>query len=332
MAEARRIRPARTATVAVAAVAIIALLAILAPAAMAGGLLVAWVTALSATTGAGVWLLIARLTGGVWPEAGGTTLPALARATPLVAPFGVLVFLAGPLLYPWWQGAEGLRGEIYLVPWSFALRGAAILALWSLIGWLAPRRPAPVPAALLLTGYGITVGVAGLDWILSRDPAMLSTTFGMLLAAMQLGIALAFCAALGLDTRRARAVADWGGLLLACCLGAFYLAAMQFLVSWSGNLPFKAAWYGARADGLGTALIALTVILGVLVPFAALIRTDRRGSDATLRQVGTVVLAAAVLHILWLAVPEAPLPALLGAAAILTLLALAALTWSGRDG
>ena len=298
-----------------------ALIAVYAPGAMAAGGLAAWVFCLSATTGASVWLLIARLTGGAWTEAAGGALAAMSRSTPFVAPFGVLLFLAGPGLYPWWRGAEGSVGEIYLVPWFFGLRGAIILALWSILGWIAPRAPAPPLAAVLLIAYGVSVGFAGLDWILSRDPEMLSTAFGMLLAATQLGLALAVIAARGLERRSRRAVADWGGLLLACCLGNFYLGSMQFLVSWSGNLPFKAAWFGSRTDGIGTALMALVVLLGVVLPFAGLIRTADRGSPGVLRIAGASAAAAGLGHLVWLCAPDQTAAALLAAAAIVTIAA-----------
>ncbi len=313
--------PARAGVLTLPGAGLAALTVVYAPGAMAAGGLAAWIFCLSATTGAGVWLLIARLTGGVWPEAAGGALAALSRSTLLVAPFGILLFFAGPGLYPWWQGMEGLVGEIYLVPWSFGLRGAIILALWSIIGWIAPQAPAPPVAAILLIAYGLSVGFAGLDWILSRDPEMLSTSFGMLLAATQLGLALAVLAARGLERRPSRAVADWGGLLLACCLGNFYLGAMQFLVSWSGNLPFKAAWFGSRTDGIGTALMALVVLLGVVLPFARLIRTADRGSPGVLRIAGASAAAAGLGHLVWLCAPDQTAAALLAAAAIVTIAA-----------
>ncbi|SFE02032.1 hypothetical protein [Roseivivax sediminis] len=320
-----RATPMRMAALAVPAAILAVILGIFEPAALASGFLVAWVTCLSACIGAGVWLLIAQLTGGVWPLAGGATLPALSRMTPLVAVLGPIVFLCGPILYPWWHESEGLRGEIYLVPWSFGLRGAVMLALWALIGWLAPRRPGAPVSALLLTGYGITVGIAGLDWILSRDPHMLSTAFGMLLAAMQLGLALAVCAIRGLDTATPRAVADWGGLMLATCLGTFYLSAMQFLVSWSGNLPYKAEWFGARTDGIGTFVIVAAFLLGILLPFGTLIATHRRGSARALRAVGGSMAAAVFLHMLWLTEGGGMHVALVAAAAVLG--AVAGLIW-----
>ncbi len=297
------------------------IIALLAPEAMVAGGLAAWIFCLSATTGAGLWLLVARLTGGRWPEAADGALVALSRSTPLVAPFGLIFFLVGPALYPWWRGIEGLIGEIYLVPWSFGLRGAIILALWSIIGWIAPRAPSIPVAAALLIAYGISIGFAGLDWILSRDPEMLSTSFGMLLAATQLGLALAVIAARGLRRRAPLSVSDWGGLLLACCLGNFYLGAMQFLVSWSGNLPFKAAWFGSRADGIGTALMSLVVLLGVVLPFALLVRTAGRGSPAVLRIVGTSVAVAGLIHLVWLCAPDQMAAALLAALAIVMIAA-----------
>lgn len=321
MAESRlpQPTPARAALLAVPAAILTAALCWVRPEHMAAAALTVWITCLSATIGGAVWLLIARLTGGVWPRACEATLSLLSRATPLVALFGIAIYLLGPILYPWWSGIEGLKGEIYLVPWSFALRGVVILVLWALIGWLAPLRlPKPL-AAVLLVAYGISIGIAGLDWILSRDPHMLSTTIGMLFAAMQLGLAMALCALRGLDTSEPRAVADCGGLLLATCLGNFYLSAMQFLVSWSGNLPIKAEWFNDRTDGAGTIVMIVTFLIGVVLPFAVLIQTRHRGSAESLRPIGACVAAAALLHFVWLCAPGGMLIALLGTLSVVVL-------------
>ena len=89
--------------------------------------------------------------------------------------------------------------------------------------------------------YGLTMSFAGLDWLLSLDPAFTSTDFAAQMAFTQIACALALAALIGLPPDDARARADRGGLLLAALLGALYLASLQFLVSWSGDLPDEAS-------------------------------------------------------------------------------------------
>ena len=312
--------------------------------ALALGWLVGWVFCLSITTGAAIWFLIAALTGGRWIEAGRPWLSALGMATPLVAAAGLLFIPAAPVLFPWWP-ADGsadtstARETLYLNPAFFGIRAAGVLILWSLLGLMAPRGlPAPV-AAIALVLYAVSVSVAGADWILSLDPSFVSTTFGAFMAIAQLGLALALVAALGLaqdqpGEGRAAPVADWGGLMLATVLGVFYLGAMQFLVSWSGNLPHKAAWYLARNRDGGAMLMALSFALGTLLPFCLLLVSRLRRDRLWLRRVGCMMLTGAFLQLLWLAAPGRQ--GLAGAAA-LAIVALAAGTggvlrgrWGGQ--
>ena len=187
-----------------------------------------------------------------------------------------------------------------------------VLALWAGLSRVARRAPGRAAAAAGLAVYALTISVAGVDWLLSLDPDFVSTDFGAQLAVTQIGAGLALPAALGLAPVAA-ARADWGGLLLACLLGAVYLAGMQFLVAWSGDLPRKAAWYLARNQGAGLALAWATFGLGALAPFAILLRTAWRGAERPLRLVGALMLAGGFGHLVWIVAPlsdPAALPAI----------------------
>jgi hypothetical protein len=259
--------------------------------------LAGWIWLLSITAGAGLWLLIGALTGGRWIHDGRAALVPLAHATPLTALLGLGLLAAAPVLYPWWSGSEGVRGKIYLAPTPFAIRTVLALVLWSLIGLLASRRLAAPVAALLLIAHGVLVSLVGLDWLLSMDQDFGSTTFGALFTVQQLGMALAAGMLSGLpDDGDVRS--DWGGLLLACVLGVFYLAAMQFLVKWSGDLPADARWYAMRNSGSGLAPVAL--VLGAILPFSLLLSGKMRANPKVLRAIATSVLAGGFLHIAWL--------------------------------
>lgn len=261
--------------------------------------LVGWLFCLSITVGASVWLLIGSLTGGRWRHAAAPVLEPLSRSTWIVAVLGVPLISAAPLLYPWWAGATGAGQALWLDPALFGLRALPILGLWSALGILAGRKTAPALASLGLILHGVAVSVASLDWLLSLDPSFVSTTFGAHLAIFQLGMAMAVVGFAGTGGR----AGDIGGLMLACVLGVFYLGAMEYLVSWSGNLPDKAHWYLARQQGAGAALLWLSFGLGVLGPFLVLLSSRARRSAATLRWVGASIFAGGALHLVWLAAP-----------------------------
>ena len=323
------VRPRRTRaiTAGVSLVALVAL-AVLFPAAAARGWLAGWLLAMMPCVGASVLILIHQLTGGIWRGAGEPWLSRLALLTPQVAMGGIPVMLSLGLIYPWAVApGEGSVATLWLVPWLFGVRGLCMLAIWSGLGLVAPRAPGPAVAAVGLGLYGVTITVASIDWVLSLDPGFTSTDFAATMAISQLAAALALGAVLGL--RLGKAAGDWGGLLLATVLGVFYLSAMQFLVSWSGDLPSKAAWYAARGGPAGAAIIDVAFVVGACLPVAILLPSALRRAPGALRGAGAAVLFGTWLHLLWLTAPmetvTAPLVAagtsLLAAALFATLLA-----------
>ncbi len=308
-----------------AAAAGLAPIAVAMPEAAARGWLVAWLFAMSCCTGAGVLLLIHSLTGGRWREAGEPWLSALSSLAPWVALGGLVLLATHAFLYPWAKGEiTGAFQRAWFSAPAFLGRGIAILVVWSWIGLMAPRAPSAPAAALGLVAYGIAVTVAGVDWVLSLDPEFRSTDFAALLAISQLGAALALCAALGTGGGRG-AQRDWGGLMVAAALGSLYLSGMQFLVSWSGDLPHKAAWYGARTGTAGEAVAWGALILGAIMPVSALTDSALRGSRLPLRVAGIAGLGGLWLHLLWLIAPmgRTDAPAAAGAALLATAFAAA---------
>ncbi|PVA08896.1 hypothetical protein DC366_16485 [Pelagivirga sediminicola] len=305
-----------------AAAAMIVAVLTLDPVALARGALAGWLFCLSVCTGASVWLLIGALTGGRWLVRAAPVLGVLARGTWAVALLGVALVPLAPLLFPWWEG-ETDPALWFDVPF-FALRGAAVLILWSVLGFVAMRPLPPVLAALALTLYALAVSVASADWVLSLDPGFVSTAFGAHLAVLQLALALAAVAVLsGGD-------GDIGGLLLVCVLGVFYLAAMEYVVSWTGNLPHKAAWYLARQDGWGPGWLWLSFIVGIAGPFAALLSSRIRKSAAALRVIGGAMLVGGLAHLVWLLAPECGAVGMVAIATVAAALSLALLIAGGR--
>ncbi|WCR11047.1 hypothetical protein JHW45_01125 [Paracoccus stylophorae] len=309
-------------TLAASVAAILAGVLVLDAGALARGALTGWLFCLSVCTGAAVWLLIGSLTGGQWLALAAPVLTTLARWTWAVALCGVAFVAFGPVLFPWWQG--GTEPALWFDTTFFALRGAGVLILWAVLGFVAARPLPPPVAALALTLHGLAVSVAGTDWVLSLDPGFVSTAFGAHLAVLQLALALAAVAALSGGN------GDIGGLLLACVLGVFYLGAMEYVVSWSGNLPHKAAWYLARQDGWGLAWLWLSFLVGVALPFAALLSTRIRHDPAALRMIGSAMMVGGLAHLIWLVGPQGGMIGLMAVATTGAALSLAFLIAGGR--
>ncbi|MGE0315073.1 MAG: hypothetical protein AB7P21_25940 [Lautropia sp.] len=286
---------------------------------LASGWLAVWLALLSATVGAGAWLAIGGLTGGRWLDAAAAPFARLARLTPLAAAGGLGFVLAAPLIYPWIDPSAGEPLPSAKAAWlsahAFGWRSAGVLVLWSLMGLLAARRPTPFAAALWLLAWAISVTLAATDWLLARDPEFVSTDIGFFLALVQLATALAAILVARAGDRAGGGPgvdggqwsvpqrADLAALLMTCALAITYLSSMQYLVSWSGNLPHAAAWYETRNTGAGDTIRLLAMMLGGVVPFAMLIARRWRRGSRTVRIAAASLCCGVLLHLAWMVAP-----------------------------
>ena len=196
----------------------------------------------------------------------------------------------------------------------------SVVALGVLAG-LALILPKEAPASVLVCGLGFllyvpAVTVLTIDWAMSLSPEWSSTTFPFVLGIQAILQALALVvplAARGLDPATRN---DLGGLLLALVLGTVYLAFMQYLVIWSGDLPAKVSWYAARGGGPWPALIVLALVVGGLVPFLLLLAKSWRSSAPVLEAAGACAFVGSLLHTAWMILPtwSSAWPLWLGAA------------------
>ncbi|MGQ9369725.1 hypothetical protein [Azospirillum sp. ST 5-10] len=276
--------------------------------------------------GALALLMAARLFGGRWVLVVDRPLVGAGRTlVPTALLFVPLVLLLEPL-YPWaaagWREANPLRA-VYLNEPFFTVRTAAIVLLWvACFVWLR-RSDARTPAALGLVVYGLTASFAGVDWLMSRDPAFNSAEFGLYFIAHQLLAAYAFAMlAARLDHATPHQLRSLAGLLLAGALAWSYLAYMQYLVVWSGNLPEEAAWYLRRQGAGWDAAFWAVALLQAVLPILALPLPAVQRSPAALKALAAGVLLARVIEAAWLVLPDGPATA---APLLLTATALAAL-------
>ncbi|WP_448188758.1 hypothetical protein [Azospirillum sp. sgz301742] len=216
------------------------------------------------------------------------------------------VLLGACILYPWMHGAKAEQA-FWLAPWFFAGRAVVCLLVWGLLGWLAARPDMGRGAAAAgLMVLGLTVTVAGIDWMMSLEPEFASSAYGLLVltAAAQAG----FAAALWLRLRdgpppEPEPLGHMGSLLLTLVLSWAYIAFMQYLVAWSGNKPHLASWYLARGEPpWGWFAWALVILKGVL-PFLALLFPPARRSPRVLGAVCALILAGHAVDMLWLVLP-----------------------------
>jgi len=284
--------------------------------------LFAWLLFLGLALGGMANLMLHNLTGGSWGAAVRPTFVAAARLVPLAALLGIPVLVAMRHLYP-------IGESVWFSAPFFAARSIAYLALWSAFGlWL---RSSVAWSAIGLIVYVFTMSLAASDWIAALVPQWYSTGFGLVVAIGQMLGAMALAVAhAGLRAERTdrQVFLDLGNLLLMYVMTWAYLAFMQFLIVWVGNLPREIAWYLPRLQTGWVALGVILVVFHFFAPLAILLFRSAKRSPLLLGSLAAALLAVHVIDVYWLVAPSVrPLGFHIAVADILALLAAAALWW-----
>jgi hypothetical protein len=263
--------------------------------------LFAWLLFLGLALGGMANLMLHNVTGGPWGLAVRPMFIAAARLVPLAALLGVPVLVGMHHLYP--ISASGWFSAPFFIG-----RSVAYLVIWSLFGFFL--RTSVALSAIGLIVYVFTVSLAATDWIAALVPQWYSTALGLVVAIGQMlgamALAIAY-AGLGSGTPpepRRQVFIDLGNLLLMYVMTWAYLAFMQFLIVWVGNLPREIAWYVPR---LQTGWIALGVILVVFHFFAPLAILLFRAVKRSALALGWLAVAVLVVHavdVYWLVAPS----------------------------
>lgn len=287
---------------------------------------------LGLTLGSMIVVMIHGLTGGGW----GLAIRRIVEAGMNTLPLMILLFL--PLLlgietlYDWSHSSVVEHDEVlqaksaYLNVAGFQIRAAVAFAVWSVSVLLLNRwslddnRDPDSPRSVRLQRasgvglalYGLSITVASVDWVMSLEPHWFSTTYGVLVAAGQglSGLCFAVVAMTALepyepwrrivdDERRH----DLANLLLAFTMFWAYIAFMQFLIIWSGDLPEENVWYLNRSLG-GWELIATALMcLAFALPFFLLLLRDVTRRRGRLCLTAGLLLAMQAVNVYWMIEP-----------------------------
>ena len=269
--------------------------------------------------------MIHRLTGGGWYATLEPAPSRLAALSPMLLVAFLPVAVSIGLLFHWEPARPSVATFWLNAPGYVARSVVLLMALAGAAFWLR-RSPASLLApALGLCLYGLAVSVFAVDWVLALRRETMFTAFGAFLAVQQLATATSFAILCCPSASRARE--DVAELLLAYVAGALYLAFMDFLVAWYGDVPARVAWYVARSSGPWLAVVAAAFVFAALVPIVLLLASRTRLLSTPLRTVCLSVLIGMALYDTWLIAPSVgPLGLVFGAAALLLggVLALAA--------
>ncbi|HTN62254.1 MAG TPA: hypothetical protein VL147_11990 [Devosia sp.] len=283
----------------------------------------AWLVAchllLGLPLGAAAILMLYALTGGRWGQAIAPQLRALVLAMPVaIILFLPLLGVIGQVLPFLSADPQTLPAEVaaklgYLAPGWIIVRTFGCFVLW--IGMAMLVRHGPLSrriAAVGLVVYVLSLTVFTTDWMVALEPDFVSTIYPLLVANAQLLGALAVATAWHLWTHNNRDEAggapdamlsgDLGKLLLSAILGWAYLAYMQWLIIWIGDLPSEIGWY-LRRGGWWQIPLWGTNLCFVILPFMALLLRRVRNDAGMVSMVAVLIGAGYLFEGIWRVAP-----------------------------
>jgi len=297
---------------------------VLAPGEMARAWLVATTTLMGLPLGAMVLLMLFVLTGGRWGAAARPALTAMAMTLPATLLLFLPLLGAIPALLPFLAASpdtlpERVVGKLaYLAPGWIVLRTLVVFALWlvsALLLRLTPWRTRiteKTGAVLGFALYALALTVFTTDWMQALEPEFSSTIYAMMVAGTQILGALAAGVVMLRVTGQLASPSgepeaplgdDLGRLLISGILGFVYLAYMQWLIIWIGDLPPEAAWYLARDAWPWPVAFWLMALAYAVVPFLALLLGSVRRDPKRLAAVATVMLVGYAAEAIWRVAP-----------------------------
>lgn len=283
------------------------------------GWLLAFVVVGSPLIGAVVLMLINRLTGGRWLA----PVSAVAGASPAIVLLALPMLASVALVFPW---ARVGGGSPWLNTVAFTLRGGLGAVAYAVLAVVLRQGRVDAPrAGVALTLHGVLVTLLAVDWLFSLRPGWASGAAGLNMAAQQLASGAAVAALVAHRAGEDGAAVDLRLLAFGSAASVAYLAFMDYLIAWYGDLPTQVAWYAPRVEGAWA-----WAPVAALFVFAAgvLASAFRRGWRVPAMSVG--VLGGLTLYQIWLLAPALPWVAIPAGLAATTAAAAALLHWRRR--
>lgn len=294
--------------------------------------LFAYLFFLGMTLGSMAWVMVHHLVGGGWGRAIQRIAESAAMNLPLMLILFVPLFFGLPRLYPW-ADARTVRLDAivrhksaYLNAGVWSVRALVFFAIW--IGFTLQltadskrfdgTRSSAVAlrmrrvSAFGLVVYMATMTLAGIDWIMSREPHYYSTIFGFILVvghALSGMLLVIIVLTLLLSREPLRSFVtlghynDLGNLLLTCVILWAYLAFAQFLITWTGNIQPEVKWYHLRSRGFYGFLAAGLILLHFFVPFLLLLSKEIKRNPRLLAWLAGGLLCLRVIDVYWMVAP-----------------------------
>lgn len=306
--------------------------AFLSPAQFFRSYLVAYLFWIGIALGSIAIVMLHHLTGGAWGFVIRRLLESGTRTLPVMAGLFVPLLFGLPDLYIWARPEEVAGNEIlqhkslYLNIPFFVIRTIIYFAAWIGVGYLLSKwsleqdrtaEPSPTHRLQSLSGpgllvYGLTMTFASIDWVMSLEPEWFSTIFGISFMVGQVLASLAFMIVVAIlladreplsDVVSPAHFHDLGNLLLAFVMLWAYMAFVQFLIIWSGNLPEEISWYLHRMKGGWEWVGVFLILFHFAVPFLLLLSRGTKRRIRMLSTVAAMIFCMRLVDLFWLVTP-----------------------------
>jgi hypothetical protein len=278
-------------------------------------------------------LMLQYVTGGEWGLMVRRPLGAAARTMPLLLVLFVplLIPMGTSAVYPWMDGqfmhhmpeakrqwlnwnAVLIRTLIYFAIWIFFAWRLRVLSL----RFYEDRAPETELRRRKVSSIGIgvmvvTLTLASFDWMMSLEPAWMSSMYGITfivgcgLSALTF---VTFFLTRIADTPAMKGVLkpqhlrDLGNLTLAFVMFYTYTAFSEFLLIWYGNIKEEVPHYIWRQHGGWGWVAAAVVLLHFFLPFFLLLMRPIKDRAQTIGWVAILVLVMRYVTIYWVVAPS----------------------------
>ena len=306
---------------------------IFSPASFYPAYLCGWLFWLSVSLGALAAVMLHHQTGGEWGYFVRRFGEAASNVLPLLLILFVPVIFGARTLYPWREGnpqhdnAIVLHRAWYFQFWFWIVRYLLYFAVFMLLAYVLrawslrhdrsgdPRllNRARMLSAPGMVFYFVLMGLASVDWIMSRQPDWHSTMFGFIICMGQSISGMAALIILLSLFRRVSPFAervtadhynDLASLLVTCIILWAYMAFGQLLIIWLGTEQHEISWYVPRSNGPWHVIAVLLIIFGFCIPFLMLLMRRIKRDPRLMLWLCIGLLVTRALDLFWITAPS----------------------------
>jgi hypothetical protein len=297
------------------------------PALFFEGYLTAFVFWVGIPLGCLALLLIQYLTGGRWALAITRLLEAGIMTLPLCAVLFFPVLAGMAYLFPWTHASGGEMGNLvhqkatYLNIPFYLVRYFLYFLILSALAFgfrrLSLRRDEAGSSSLAtmqrwsgpsLIIFVLLMNFACIDWVMSLNPEWYSSMLVVEFVAEQGVVAMAWCILMlrllaHLEPFRSgltvKIVHDLGNLLLGFTCFWTYVTFMEYIITWTGNLPHEVSWFSDRSSGGWKLFAVFLVFVHFVIPLFCLILTSISKNLVRLARVAALMILAHFAQVIW---------------------------------